>query len=224
MTTVRHKKFTSRLCLFAGNQCCSMSNQTHSVHICQRVSVERFVYSFDYAQQIHIPSSSQQVGPIYFLTPYKVVLFGVACEPANKMVIYLVPECPARGKGANSVISYLHHFFDNFTFGEEEVWLRADNCTGQNKNHKMIAYLCYWVYAGLHRKITIAFWLVGHTKFYPDMGFRVFKRRFKVPDVSTLTDSAQCVHDSNPKANMLFPQLIGNGNGNVQLAGKIWEM
>lgn len=77
-------------------------------------------YSFDYAQQIHIPHSSQQAGPIYFLTPYKVGLFGVACEPANKMVIYIIPECLASGKGSKSVISYLHHFLNNFGYGETE--------------------------------------------------------------------------------------------------------
>ena len=58
-------------------------------------------YSFDYAQQIHIPHSSQQVGPIYFLTPYKVALFGIGCEPATKMVIYIVLECMASRKGSN---------------------------------------------------------------------------------------------------------------------------
>ena len=111
-------------------------------------------YSFDYAQQIHVPHSSQHVGPLYFLTPYKVALFGVACEPATKMVLYIVPECLATGKGANSVISYLHHFFEKHSYGEKEVHFRADNCTGQNKNRFMMSYLCHRVFAGLHRKIT----------------------------------------------------------------------
>lgn len=34
-------------------------------------------YSFDFAQQIHIPFTSLQPGPIYFLTPLKVGLFGI---------------------------------------------------------------------------------------------------------------------------------------------------
>lgn len=40
-------------------------------------------YSFDYAQQVHLPFDSQQVGPLYFLTGYKVSLFGVAIEPMD---------------------------------------------------------------------------------------------------------------------------------------------
>jgi len=43
-------------------------------------SVDGFVhYSFHYTQQVHIPSSAEQVGAVYFLTPYKVAVFGVQC-------------------------------------------------------------------------------------------------------------------------------------------------
>ena len=37
-------------------------------------------YSFDFAQQVHIPSDPLQPGPVYFLTPRKCALFGVCCE------------------------------------------------------------------------------------------------------------------------------------------------
>ena len=120
-------------------------------------------YSFDYAQQMHIPHDSQQVGPLYFLTPYKVALFGVACEPASKMVLYAIPENAVVDKGSNSVVSFLHHFFENYAYGEKSVHLRADNCTGQNKNRFMMAYLCWRVLCGLHTKITLSFLPVGHT-------------------------------------------------------------
>ena len=170
-------------------------------------------YSFDYAQQIHVPYSPQQVGPIYFLTPYKVSLFGVACEPLTNMVIYIIPECLASGKGSNSVISYLHHFLETFSLGESEVFFRADNCTGQNKNRFTMSYLCFRVLTGLHKKITIAFLPVGHTKFFPDMGFGLFKRKFRVSEISTTADISKCVEDSSPGSHMLIPQLVGNENG-----------
>jgi len=40
-------------------------------------------FSFDLVQQIFIPNSNQQVGPLYFLVPYKLALFGVMCEPLS---------------------------------------------------------------------------------------------------------------------------------------------
>jgi len=50
-------------------------------------------YSFDFAQQIHFPSSPQQVGPLYFLTPRKCQLFGVCSEAKAEQVNYLIDEC-----------------------------------------------------------------------------------------------------------------------------------
>ena len=33
-------------------------------------------YSFDYAQQIHIPNDQLHPGPMFFLVPYKITVFG----------------------------------------------------------------------------------------------------------------------------------------------------
>ena len=43
-------------------------------------------YSFDYAQQVHLPSNLMQSGPIYFLVPRKCGIFGVCCEEIPKQV------------------------------------------------------------------------------------------------------------------------------------------
>ena len=69
--------------------------------------------SFDYAQNVLIPHSPQQVGPIYFKTPRKCHLFGVCAESLPKQVNYLIDEGELTGKGANETISYLHHYFES---------------------------------------------------------------------------------------------------------------
>ena len=43
-------------------------------------------YSFDFAQQVHIPSDPLQPGPMYFLTPRKCALFGICCEAIPRQV------------------------------------------------------------------------------------------------------------------------------------------
>lgn len=70
-------------------------------------------YSFDFAQQIHIPSNPMQPGPIYFKTPQKCGIFGVMCEAIPRQVNYLIDEAVDVGKGANVTISYVHHYFEN---------------------------------------------------------------------------------------------------------------
>ena len=64
-------------------------------------------YSFDFAQQVHYPSNPLQPGPIYFLTPRKVAIFGVCCEAIPWQVNFLIDEASDTGKGANTVVSLL---------------------------------------------------------------------------------------------------------------------
>uniref|UniRef100_A0A1X7TMA6 Uncharacterized protein n=1 Tax=Amphimedon queenslandica TaxID=400682 RepID=A0A1X7TMA6_AMPQE len=69
-------------------------------------------YRFHYAQQVHYPTDALQPGPIYFLTPRKCGLFGVCCEALPRQVTYLVDEAMDIGKGASTVVSYVHHYIE----------------------------------------------------------------------------------------------------------------
>ena len=90
-------------------------------------------YSFDMAQQVHYPSDPLQPGPIYFLTRRKCAIFGVCCEAVPRQINYLIDEASDTGKGSNTIVSMLHHFFSEHGLGETHVHLHADNCVGQNK-------------------------------------------------------------------------------------------
>ena len=51
---------------------------------------------------------------------------------------YLVDEAFDTGKGANAVISMIHHYLENHGLNTTIVHLNADNCSGQNKNNAVI--------------------------------------------------------------------------------------
>ena len=110
-------------------------------------------YSFDYAQQVHYPSDPLQPGPIYFLTPRKCTVFGVACEALPRQINFLTDEAGDCGKGANAVVSRIHYFFDHHGFGEKDVYLHADNCTGQNKNSCMMQHLAWRTLTNRHTNV-----------------------------------------------------------------------
>lgn len=95
----------------------------------------RVHYSFDFAQQVHYPHNPLQPGPMYFKTARKCAIFGVCCEGIPRQVNYLIDEASDSGKGANTVVSLLHHFLEHHALGEVELGLHADNCSGQNKNN-----------------------------------------------------------------------------------------
>ena len=126
--------------------------------------------SFDFAQQLHFPSSPQQVGPLYFLTPRKCQLFGICSEAKSEQVNYLIDENDIPGKGANCVVSQVHNYLEKHSLPEQELLLHADNAVGQNKNNTVMQYLCWRVLTGKSVRIKISFMLAGHTKL-PQTGF-----------------------------------------------------
>lgn len=63
---------------------------------------------------------------------------------------------------------------------------------------------------GLHKKITLSFLIVGHTKFSPDWCFGLIKCQFQQTSVSCLADIATVV-DQYATVNM--PQLVGTQEG-----------
>ena len=77
-----------------------------------------------------------------------------------------------------------------------EVFLHADNCTGQNKNNPMIWYLLWRAITNRHTRLTLSFLVVGHTKFAPDWCFGLFKRKFRVTPVGSLNSIAEVVKRS----------------------------
>ena len=145
-------------------------------------------YSFDMAQQVHYPSDPLQPGPI------------------------LIDEASDTGKGANTIVSMLHHFFKEHGLGETDVHLHADNCVGQNKNNTMLHYLIWRVMVGLHHRVNISFLIVGHTKFSPDWCFGLLKQRFRRTKVSTLSELEHVV---NISAEANIAQLVGTQSGEM---------
>ena len=177
-------------------------------------------YSFDYAQQVHYPANPQQPGPIYFLTPRKCGIFGVCCEGVRQQVNYLIDEGMCSSKGSNSVISYLHHYFDQYGLREKHVELHCDNCSGQNKNRYMLWYLCWRVVCGYHTSVALHFMVSGHTKFAPDGNFGLIKRRFNVCAVDCLADIQEVVTSSS-KSNIA--QVVGWENQATLVTTYDWQ-
>jgi len=96
-------------------------------------------YSFDSAQWVHLPHDPMQPGPVYFVCPRKVGIFGICCERLPRQVNFLIDESHCTSKGSTAVISYLHFFFEQYGLGEREGDLHCENCCGQNKNNFVLA-------------------------------------------------------------------------------------
>lgn len=178
-------------------------------------------YSYDYAQQVHIPSNPQQPGPIYFKTPRKCSLFGICCEGLPRQTNYLIDEAVNTGKGANATISYVHNFFLTQGAGETDVHIHADNCGGQNKNNVVIWYYCWRVLCGYHHSVLYSFLIAGHTKFSPDWCFGLLKQSFRRTFVSSLFDLMKTV-DNSTVTGVNISKLCGLHDGTVLVPVYDW--
>lgn len=179
-------------------------------------------YSWDFAQQLQYPYEDRQVGPIYFKSPRTAQLFGVCCEAASRQVNYLIDEADFTGKGADTVISILDHFFSNYGLGERHLLLTADNCVGQNKNNAVLSYLLYRTIKRVHQKIDWSFMLVGHTKFSPDAYFGLLKKKYRLSQVYTYNQLVDVINNSTLKGcNICHPYR--NFDGEATLKYRAWS-
>ena len=172
-------------------------------------------YSYDFAQQVHYPYDAQQTRPEFFKTARKCGIFGVCNDSKNQQVNYLIDEAENPGKGADCVISLVHHYLKKYGHSEKEVYLHADNCTAQNKNNASIQYLMWRVMTMKNKSIELSFMLTGHTKFSPDRFFGLLKKIFRRSSVSTLSD-IELVMKRSTKAHQNIPQRL-HGNGGETL-------
>ena len=178
-------------------------------------------YSYDYAQQVHYPSNPLQPGPIYFKTPRKCAIFGVCCEAIPRQVNFLVDESVLTGKGANSTISLVHYYFGKFGLGETDVYIHADNCSGQNKNNYFLWYYAWRIIVGLHWNILYSFLVAGHTKFSPDWCFGLAKQAVQKTFISDLFELPRTI-DNSTVTSVNVTQLCGLHDGSVIVPTYDW--
>ena len=160
-------------------------------------------YTFDFAEQVHIPHHSRQVGPLYFKVCRKIQIFGICCDSNRKQINYLIDEDNSIGPngsqthGPNSVISMLDHYFSNHALNESDCHLHCDNCVGQNKNNYVTGYLAWRVMKNKHQQITLSFMRVGHTRCLVDGHFGLIKKIYRQSDTDTLAQMAEVVQRSS---------------------------
>ncbi|XP_053376397.1 uncharacterized protein LOC128547487 isoform X2 [Mercenaria mercenaria] len=80
-------------------------------------NLQQALYTVWTAQQVLTSYYAQQVGPLYF------------CESSCSTAV---------GRGANSVVSIVHHHFKHHGYGEKNVSLHMDNYSGNNKKSVVI--------------------------------------------------------------------------------------
>ena len=65
-------------------ECCKRS--ASELAVCSGGAPRYAHYTFDFAEQLHLPHHSRQEGPLYFKVCRKVQLFGICCDSNNVQI------------------------------------------------------------------------------------------------------------------------------------------
>ncbi|XP_052815547.1 uncharacterized protein LOC128242530 isoform X2 [Mya arenaria] len=137
-------------------------------------------------QQVHIPHMiSDMLDPCISKLPGDVRYIGVCCEGSEKQVFYLGDEGVAPGKVANTVVSFLHHYLENYGLGEAHAQFHFDNCQGQNKNNAVLGNAVWRTLTGGHKTIQYSL-MLADTKIVCDWHFGFWKNRWRHMDAETV--------------------------------------
>jgi hypothetical protein len=176
--------------------------------------------AYDWAQNVQVPYSPQQIGSIFFKSPRKVHLFGV-CNTGNfphtEQTNYIIdeaemPDDGKQGKGVNCTLSLVWHAILKYNCGEKKLVITCDNCVGQNKNNFSLFFYSWLIDRGLYEEIELNFMIPGHTKFICDSCFGLIKVLYRKSKVNTIDDIVSVVNRSTT-VNLNTSQCYLNGEG-----------
>ncbi len=160
--------------------------------------------TYDWAQNVQIPYSPQQIGSLFFRSPRKVHLFEVCNTenfPYTEQTNYVIdegemPNDGKQGKGVNCTISLVWHAIQKYNHGEKKLVITCDNCVSQNKNNYFLFFYSWLINHGLYEEIELNFMIPGHTKFICDSCFGLIKILYRKSKVNTVDDVVSIINRS----------------------------
>ena len=158
---------------------------------------------YDWAQNVSVPYSPQQVGTIYFKNTFSVHLFGVCKTEGgqNYQLNFLIAEDEfpkGTAKGANTTLNMVYSALQKFArIGKKHLRITCDNCSGQNKNNLSLWFWIWLVMLGWYKDIIINFMISGHMKFICDSFFGHIKKVYRDTRINTINDIERVVNCSS---------------------------
>lgn len=136
--------------------------------------------ALDFMSNVSLPTIPVQ--ELYYMRQLTVNTFGIHDLRNEKMVCYPYNEFDGH-KGPNEVCTFLLDYIKKYV-GDEvtSLFLFADNCGGQNKNHTLLRLAMALVELNLFEEVTITFPVRGHSYMPCDRDFGLIKRKMKTQE------------------------------------------
>lgn len=158
---------------------------------------------YDWAQSVGAPYSPQQVGAIYFKSPFIIHLFGICSTDngENQQLNFTIGEDEVlkdTPKGSNATLSMVYHYLKEIGHvNKKDLYVTCDNCSGQNKNNLSLWFWSWLTMLGWYENIYINFMIPGHTKFICDSFFGLIKKTYRNRRINIVDDVEKSINDSS---------------------------
>ncbi|XP_052277083.1 uncharacterized protein LOC127876128 [Dreissena polymorpha] len=120
------------------------------------------------------------MGPLYFLSLLKVMLFGFRVSGGSQInfvydELQTIGEDGKQSQGPNAVIAMINWALKQHCPLASSFSIHADNCPGQNKNRFVLGYFMWRVLTGQNKTIEYLMQTPGHARSHVDSGFAAIK-------------------------------------------------
>lgn len=133
------------------------------------------VLCFDFQQNLPLPKVPST--DAFYLRQLWMYNFCIHSAKNKSSHFYMYDETTAK-KGANEVISFLHHYITNkLSPGVKKLYLFSDNCCAQNKNNVMVRYLAGLCKIQKFESIIHRFPEPGHSFLPCDRSFGIIEKK-----------------------------------------------
>lgn len=173
----------------------------------------------DFMANVSLPCIPVQ--DVYYLRQLTVNTLGIHDLKTKRMTCFIYHE-GVGGKGPNEVCSLLKFYIDNNIENcVDTLYIYADNCGGQNKNHSIIRLLMALNELKRFKSIILQFPLRGHSFMPNDRDFGLIRRRLNREErFYTLDDYVKLVHEAS-KDNSKF-SVVKVETNELFLNYKVW--
>jgi hypothetical protein len=115
----------------------------------------------------------------YYLRQLTVNVFGVHNLGTRQMTVFIYHEGEG-GKGSNEVCTMLNWYITNkIVKGVKTLYLYGDNCSGQNKNNRLVRMMIGLCEIKRFNEIKIISPIRGHSFMPNDRDFGIIRRKLK---------------------------------------------
>lgn len=191
-------------------------------------------YTIDWYTTLSLPYLGWRDNTSYLENGYKVALLGIAIEPIEKFVIYIVPEfvCHAQEYLGNITLSLLDHFHQTYHYNEKETFIHFTNSSTRGPRNSLL--LSYWMWRTFQSEIDrtmVSYLPEAHAHSWNDLLMGALRKKLRSCQLSSLVELKTLIErcfkeekklDSKIKF-QIDVHLVGDDDGQVCVPLNDWQ-